>query len=122
MWCSAMVSSTTPRFGPMWPPFFAVTAISSSRISAASWGSCAGASAFTSLGPRIVSRTRAGAGAEDSFITKGKRRKGATGSGVALGLEFFKHHGAVFLFLELLDLELGVLEARLADLEQLGAF
>src|SRR5208337_1823231 len=51
----AMVSSTTPRFGPRWPPFFARTLMSSSRISAASCSSCQKLSCFTSAGERMPS-------------------------------------------------------------------
>src|ERR1017187_8493926 len=85
--------------------------MSSSRISWASCGSCAGARALTSSGPRMP----------------GRRGKDGAGAGLfisvlASGLEFFEGGFAVLLFLELLDLELGVLLAGLADLEEFAAF
>ncbi len=49
----AMVSSTTPRFGPRWPPVRETSAMRCARISAASSGTCSGDSALTSLGERI---------------------------------------------------------------------
>src|SRR5579883_455757 len=51
-----MVSSTTPRFGPRWPPVTARLLISRSRISSASWGSSEIERSFTSSGELIVSR------------------------------------------------------------------
>ena len=82
----------------MWPPPFDVTAMSSSRISWASCGSCAGARALTSAGLRMPGRSgkdEAGAGLFISIL--------------ACGLEFFEGGFAVLQFLELLDLEFGVL-------------
>src|SRR5207248_2781333 len=54
--CSAMVSSTTPRLGPRWPLVLDTTSMRTSRISAASSGSCSGLSFFRSWGPLIDSR------------------------------------------------------------------
>src|ERR1041385_1389324 len=50
---SAMVSSTTPRFGPRWPPVCESTLINSSRTSCASCGRLSSGNAFTSAGERI---------------------------------------------------------------------
>src|SRR4030095_11466286 len=57
-----MVSSTTPRFGPRWPPVWERTLISSSRTSCASWGRSCSRSALMSAGDRIPSRRRLGPG------------------------------------------------------------
>src|SRR6266851_6256785 len=59
--CSAMVNSTTPKFGPRCPPVWERTLISSSRTSCASCGRSCSRSAFTSAGERIPSSKRAGA-------------------------------------------------------------
>src|SRR5271165_5800748 len=56
--CSAMVNSTTPRFGPRWPPFFESLVISSCRISSASCNSWGGVSFFTCAGSSTISRYR----------------------------------------------------------------
>src|ERR1022692_3665344 len=110
-----MVSSTTPRLGPIWPPFLAVTAMSSSRISCANSGSCEGVRALTSAGPRIASRRRGSGGGEESFI-------GGSGRRSALAGRFELGEADAFLrFFELLDLELGFLQPGLADLEELVA-
>src|SRR6476469_10160001 len=58
---SAMVNSTTPRFGPRWPPVCDNTLISSSRTSCASCGRSSSFSALMSAGERIPSNTRGGA-------------------------------------------------------------
>src|SRR5436305_4209906 len=59
--CNAMVSSTTPRFGPRWPPVCESTLINSSRTSCASWGRSCSFSALISAGERIPSNTRGAA-------------------------------------------------------------
>src|SRR2546423_14631348 len=59
--CSAMVSSTTPRFGPRCPPVCERTLISSSRTSCASCGKSCSRSALISAGERIPSSKRFGA-------------------------------------------------------------
>src|SRR5437879_10561082 len=59
--CSAMVNSTTPKFGPRCPPVWERTLISSSRTSCASCGRSCSRSAFTSAGEWIPSSSRAGA-------------------------------------------------------------
>src|ERR1043166_8747787 len=59
--CKAIVSSTTPRFGPRCPPVWERTPISSSRTSCASWGWSCSRSALMSAGERIPSSRRAGA-------------------------------------------------------------
>src|SRR5690242_6093623 len=105
-----MVSSTTPRLGPMCPPFFDVTAISSSRISWASCGSWAGASALMSAGPWIDSSRRAGGVEDGGFI-----RWAASGLGGRFEL---RESDAVLGLLQLLDLEFRVLEPGLADLQK----
>ena len=51
--CSAIDNSTTPRFGPTWPPLIAVVLITCSRISCASMEICSGVSFFTSFGDCI---------------------------------------------------------------------
>src|SRR4051794_12178746 len=51
--CSAMVSSTTPRFGPRWPPVRATELTRCSLISPANAGSCEGGSRLTSAGEEI---------------------------------------------------------------------
>src|SRR5258705_1172942 len=58
--CSAMVSSTTPRFGPRCPPVCERTLISSSRTSCASCSRSCSRSALMSAGERIPSSKRAG--------------------------------------------------------------
>src|SRR5215475_10222826 len=64
--CSATVSSTTPRFGPKWPPTLATAETRKARICSASAGSCAASSARSAAGlqtrPRI-SRSAAWTGA-----------------------------------------------------------
>src|SRR3954451_7331505 len=52
--CSAMVSSTTPRFGPRWPPVRATDVTRCSRISVASASSSERRSLLTSAGHEIV--------------------------------------------------------------------
>src|SRR5437773_9849807 len=59
--CSAMVNSTTPRFGPRCPPVCERTSISSSRTSCASCGRSCSRSALISAGERIPSSKRLGA-------------------------------------------------------------
>src|SRR5581483_118395 len=56
--CNAIVSSTTPRFGPRCPPVCERTLISSSRTSCASWGKSCSRSALISPGERMPSRRR----------------------------------------------------------------
>src|SRR5215471_15858147 len=53
--CNAIVSSTTPRLGPRWPPVCERTLISSSRTSCASCGRSCSRSALMSAGERIPS-------------------------------------------------------------------
>src|SRR5215469_5626079 len=50
-----MVNSTTPRFGPRWPPFRETASIRNSLISLASTVSSSGVSALTSRGLQIDS-------------------------------------------------------------------
>src|SRR5207247_2760528 len=59
--CKAIVNSTTPRFGPRWPPVCERTLISSSRTSCASCGRSCSRSALISTGERIPSSRRVGA-------------------------------------------------------------
>src|SRR5215471_11520722 len=59
--CNAIVSSTTPRLGPRWPPVCERTFISSSRTSWASCGRSCSRSALMSAGERIPSSKRFGA-------------------------------------------------------------
>src|SRR6266508_4665739 len=59
--CKAMVSSTTPRFGPRCPPVWESTLISSSRTSCASCGRSCSRSALMSAGEWIPSSKRVGA-------------------------------------------------------------
>src|SRR5215510_2230802 len=59
--CNAMVSSTTPRFGPRCPPVCERTFISSSCTSWASCGRSCSRSALMSPGERIPSSKRLGA-------------------------------------------------------------
>src|SRR6266568_8426190 len=63
--CNAIVSSTTPRFGPRWPPVCESTLISSSRTSCASCGKSCSRSVLISAGERMPSSKRRG-GAADS--------------------------------------------------------
>src|SRR5438552_4838718 len=58
--CKAIVNSTTPRFGPRWPPVWERTLISSSRTSCASCGRSCSRRALMSTGERIPSRRRFG--------------------------------------------------------------
>src|SRR6266496_865932 len=58
--CKAIVNSTTPRFGPRWPPVWERTLISSSRASCASCGRSCSRSALISAGNRIPSSRRDG--------------------------------------------------------------
>src|ERR1700736_3236877 len=58
---SAIVNSTTPRFGPRWPPVWERTRINSSRTSCASSGRSCSRRAFMSAGERIPSSKRFGA-------------------------------------------------------------
>ena len=51
----AMVSSTTPRLGPRWPPVLETESTRNERISSASWPSWAAGSALRSAGPEIDS-------------------------------------------------------------------
>src|SRR6266513_2580359 len=53
-----MVNSTTPRFGPRWPPVCESTLISSSRTSWASCGRSSSLTALMSAGERIPSNSR----------------------------------------------------------------
>src|SRR5438132_3923555 len=65
--CSAMVSSTTPRFGPRCPPVCERILMSSSRTSCASCGRSCSRSALISAGERIPSSKRAGAEDSEEF-------------------------------------------------------
>src|SRR5436853_1579384 len=58
--CSAIVNSTTPRFGPRWPPVCDKMRINSSRTSCASCGKSCSRSAFIFAGPWIPSSNRVG--------------------------------------------------------------
>src|ERR671937_2771042 len=58
--CNAIVSSTTPRFGPRCPPVWERILISSSRTSCASWGRSCSRSALMSAGDWIASSRRLG--------------------------------------------------------------
>src|SRR6266705_3541606 len=58
--CSAMVNSTTPRFGPRCPPVCESTLISSSRTSCASFVKTFSRSVLISAGEWIPSSKRAG--------------------------------------------------------------
>src|SRR5258708_3287988 len=53
--CSAIVSSTTPRFGPRWPLVLVTVSIRASRISLARIASCSWLRRFRSSGPAIDS-------------------------------------------------------------------
>ena len=55
--CSAMVSSTTPRLGPRWPPVLETASTRKVRISSARAGSWSAGSALRSSGPSIESST-----------------------------------------------------------------
>src|SRR3954469_5248600 len=56
-----MVNSTTPRFGPRWPPVCDSTLINSSRTSWASCGRSSWLNALMSAGERIASNSRVAA-------------------------------------------------------------
>src|SRR5215467_4109223 len=58
--CKAIVSSTTPRFGPRCPPVWERTLISSSRTSCASCGRSCSCNALISAGERTPSSKRGG--------------------------------------------------------------
>src|SRR3954467_13356772 len=53
--CNAMVSSTTPRFGPRWPPVLETSVTRKVRISSARSGSWVAGSALSAVGLVIVS-------------------------------------------------------------------
>ena len=55
--CMAMVSSTTPRFGPRCPPVLASVPINSDRTSAANSSSCGSVNFLTCAGSLIISVT-----------------------------------------------------------------
>src|SRR5205823_12864738 len=65
--CNAMVSSTTPRFGPRCPPVWERTFTSSSRTSCASCGNSCSPSALISAGEPTVSSKRGGVTASEEF-------------------------------------------------------
>src|SRR4029453_7176970 len=131
--CSAIVSSTTPRFGPKCPPVCERTLISSSRTSCASWGKSCSLSALISAGERILSSNRAvlavasevGADSEESdffigvlgFIDHAARR-------CRLGrwLEIFNRRFAGAVAGNDLDLLLCVGKALLANFYQINSF
>src|SRR5450759_2383527 len=58
--CRAIVSSTTPRFGPRWPPVFETDWTRNARIACASWTRARCPSRRRAAGPRIWSRTPMG--------------------------------------------------------------
>src|SRR4051794_31274561 len=99
----------------MCPPFFEVTLINSSRISCASCVNSAAVSDFTSAGPRIEAKIGREVGGTGSFIK-------VCCLPLAHALELLEGHAAILLLLEQLDLELGVLQPRLADFQELRAF
>src|ERR1051325_8732284 len=70
---SAIVSSTTPRFGPRCPPVWDRTLINSSRTSWASCGRSCSFSALMSTGDRTPSRNRVvfGGSEESDFVILG---------------------------------------------------
>src|SRR6187551_99358 len=98
----------------MWPPLREVTSINSSRISCASCGSWAWASAFTSAGPAMVERSEEADGTE--LIEKGREDRRLFRAG---GFKRLEGGDAVLRAFQFLDLELGILEAGFTHLEQL---
>src|SRR5690348_16809645 len=131
--CRAMVNSTTPRFGPRWPPVWERTLMSSSRTSCASCGRSCSRSALISAGEWIPSSKRFGA----SVITGGCRFSeevdfviGAFGFGRCLfgwnrflrRLELFYYGFASGVARNDLDLLFGVGKALLTGFYQLHSF
>src|SRR5882724_1277147 len=131
--CSALVSSTTPRFGPRCPPVGERTLISSSRTSCASWGKSCSLSALISAGERIPSSNRAvlavasevGVDSEESdffigvlgFIDHAARR-----CGLGRWLEIFNCRFASAVAGNDLDLLLRVGKPFLANFYQIHSF
>src|SRR6266700_6319135 len=128
--CSAMVSSTTPRFGPRCPPVCERTLISSSRTSCASCGRSCSRSALMSEGERIPSSKRAGATAGladseefDFIICAFGLVNGFGRSGWLLRwLKIFNYGFARAVAGNDFDLLLGVGKSFLADFHQIHSF
>src|SRR5271165_3501938 len=79
-----MVSSTTPRLGPRWPPVLESTVISSWRISAASFSKFWIESRFTSAGELILSSRRSMQFVRAPFISR---------CAIKLECELLRKHG-----------------------------
>src|SRR6266513_2253999 len=121
-----MVNSTTPRFGPRWPPVCESTLINSSRTSSASCGRSCSLSALMSAGERIPSNTRVAVAVSEeadvvilvcSFFLR------ACGRFLLRGrLEILYHRFAGIVTSNDLDPLFGAGEAFLANLHQLHPF
>src|SRR5947208_12295004 len=126
--CSAIVSSTTPRFGPRCPPVCDKTRISSPRTSCASCGRSCSRNALMSAGERIPSSRRCGAAVavvseESDFVISWflfvrlviVRRFGS-------GFKIFNYWLARVVAGDDLDLLFGVGQSFLANLHQVHSF
>src|SRR5437879_2487528 len=139
-----MVNSTTPRFGPRWPPFLERTVINSWRISSASCCNWSSFSFLTCYGLSTMSRYRFISGERrigvmefwsdgeklDSLLpcSKNPMQHGCDGwvsnsgglfrRGGVRQVDGFKGEFARSVPFELLDLQLGFTQLGLADFGQ----
>src|SRR6266436_2666460 len=128
--CSAIVSSTTPRFGPRCPPVWERTLISSSRTSCASCGRSCSRSALMSVGERTPSSKRAAATAgwadseELDFVIYFLGFIDPAGSGFRLlrWLELFNYGFACTVARNDLDFLLGVGKSFLTNFHKIHSF
>src|SRR5439155_26590310 len=131
--CNAIVSSTTPRFGPRCPPVWERTLISSSRTSCASCGRSCSRRPFISAGDRTPSSKRFGASSvsvvreslEEFDFVIGVFRfcDWFLGSSLVLRrLQFFNYGSAGAIASDDFDFLLLVSETFLADFYQVHSF
>src|SRR5437667_5271934 len=128
--CNAIVSSTTPRFGPRCPPVCERILINSSRTSCASWDRSCSRRPLISAGERIPSSRRLGAGAvwadseELDFVICASGLVGHGGRSLRLlrRLELFNYGFACAVAGNDFDLLLGLGKPFLANFYEVHSF
>src|SRR5206468_7829702 len=131
--CSAIVNSTTPRFGPRCPPVWERTLISSSRTSCASCGRSCSRRALMSAGERIPSSRRLGAAIASAIRELSEEFDfvicilGVIGTGRRRGrlgrwLEVFNYRFACAIASNDFNLLLGISKSLLANFYQIHSF
>src|SRR5262249_17510641 len=131
--CNAIVSSTTPRFGPRCPPVWERTLISSSRTSCASCARSCSRRALMSAGERIPSSRRLDSAVASAVSEFSEQLDfvicilGVIGTGRRLGrlgrwLELFNYRLACAIASNDFNLLLGISKSLLANFYQVHSF